>query len=527
MNGLKNWWGGLRLQVKLQVLVLGMIVTVLGAVLGWVSEQLEHQTMDGVEARAVEAADGLINGMNTLMLVKIGNEDVISDPAARATFLRLMGVSDRLKEMRVVRGKAIDDEYKPGLPQEQAVDDLDRQVLADGKPVTRVVYDSKGAGLRLVTPFFAKKLYRSNPCLDCHAVEDGAVVGAASVTIDIQEELAALHGIRVWIWSGFVALVVLCTALLHFIARSVVRRLGGEPEAAAEMARHVAHGDLTVSLDVPAGDTTSLMARLQEMRVNLERVVADVRHNAEAVASTSAEISGGSSELAQRTEAQVSALREAAASMEELSASVRRNAQHAQQANELAKASSAVALAGGREVGGVVETMKSIQASSQRIASIISVIDDIAFRTNLLALNAAVEAARAGEQGRGFAVVASEVRMLASRTSDAAREVKGLIDESVQCVEQGTVRVDKAGETMQGIVRSIEQVTSLMGQISSASAEQSDRVARIGEAVVHMDDANRQNAVLVEQSAESSERLNAQARQLVDSVSVFRLRETA
>jgi methyl-accepting chemotaxis protein len=209
--------------------------------------------------------------------------------------------------------------------------------------------------------------------------------------------------------------------------------------------------------------------------------------------------------------------------MEELSATVRQNADNAKQANQLAQSASTVAIQGGEVVNQVVETMKGINNSSRKIADIIGVIDGIAFQTNILALNAAVEAARAGEQGRGFAVVASEVRSLAGRSADAAKEIKGLITDSVQRVEQGSTLVDQAGVTMTEVVRSIRRVTDIMGEISDASTEQSQGVAQVSEAVTHMDQATQQNAALVEQMAAAADSLKGQAKELVATVSVFKL----
>jgi methyl-accepting chemotaxis protein len=259
------------------------------------------------------------------------------------------------------------------------------------------------------------------------------------------------------------------------------------------------------------------------MKDSLTRVVGDVRGNAESVATASAQIAQGNLDLSQRTEEQASALEETAASMEQLGSTVKQNADNARQANQLAQSASAVATEGGDVVNDVVKTMKGINDSSRRIADIIGTIDSIAFQTNILALNAAVEAARAGEQGRGFAVVASEVRSLAQRSAEAAREIKTLITASVEQVDQGTALVDKAGSTMQQVVTSIKRVTDIMGEISSASIEQSAGVSQVGEAVSQMDQVTQQNAALVEESAAAAESLRAQAQQLVQAVAVFRL----
>jgi methyl-accepting chemotaxis protein len=259
------------------------------------------------------------------------------------------------------------------------------------------------------------------------------------------------------------------------------------------------------------------------MQGQLVGLIGQVRSSADSIATASAQIAEGNNDLSGRTEQQASALEETAASMEELSSTVKQNADNAYQADQLAQSASAVAIDGGAVVSEVVATMKDINESSKRIADIISVIDGIAFQTNILALNAAVEAARAGDQGRGFAVVAAEVRNLAGRSAQAAKEIKDLISASVERVEAGTVLVDKAGATMTEVVGSIKRVTDIMGEISSASKEQSAGVAQIGDAVSQMDQATQQNAALVEESAAAADSMRVQAQQLVEAVAVFKL----
>jgi methyl-accepting chemotaxis protein len=323
--------------------------------------------------------------------------------------------------------------------------------------------------------------------------------------------------------SGIAAMILLGLGVAWAVGRSVRREVGGEPSAAAEVAKRVADGDLTVQIRVQDGDQVSLLAALKRMQESLSSIVNGVRQNADSVATASGQISQGNSDLSSRTEEQASALQQTAASMKQLASTVQQNAANAQQGNELANAASQVAVKGGEVVGQVVQTMKGINDSSRKIADIIGVIDGIAFQTNILALNAAVEAARAGEQGRGFAVVAGEVRTLAQRSADAAKEIKGLITASVERVEQGSALVDQAGTTMDEVVSSIRRVTDLMGEISAASREQSAGVAQIGDAVTQMDQATQQNAALVEESAAAADSLKSQAQQLVGAVSVFKL----
>ena len=324
---------------------------------------------------------------------------------------------------------------------------------------------------------------------------------------------------------GVVALVLGAALLVlgTLVSRNLLRQLGGEPDYARSIARSIAQGDLAVAVTTRPGDQSSLMLDIQAMQGNLHRIVQRVRSGTEHIASASQQIAAGNHDLSSRTESQASALEQTAASMEELSSTVKQNADNAHQANQLAMSASTVAVRGGEVVAQVVDTMKGINEASRKISDIISVIDGIAFQTNILALNAAVEAARAGEQGRGFAVVASEVRSLAGRSAEAAKEIKTLINASVERVEQGTSLVDQAGATMTEVVTSIRRVTDIVGEISAASTEQSLGVSQVGEAVTQMDQATQQNAALVEEMAAAASSLKSQAQELVQTVAVFKL----
>jgi methyl-accepting chemotaxis protein len=319
--------------------------------------------------------------------------------------------------------------------------------------------------------------------------------------------------------------ILLAIGLL--LARNLVKQLGGEPGEAAQIARQIAAGVLTTNVALEQGDSSSMLHAMKSMQEMLSRIVLQIKESVSSVNAASGQIAAGNADLSSRTEEQASSLEETASSMEELTSTVKQNAENAKQANQLAAGASEVAVKGGEVVGQVVATMGSINESSKKIVDIISVIDGIAFQTNILALNAAVEAARAGEQGRGFAVVATEVRTLAQRSAAAAKEIKTLIGDSVHKVEDGTRLVDEAGKTMAEIVAAVKRVTGIMAEISAASQEQSSGIEQVNQAVTQMDEMTQQNAALVEEAAAAAESMREQAQHLVEAVSVFRLAEGA
>jgi methyl-accepting chemotaxis protein len=318
--------------------------------------------------------------------------------------------------------------------------------------------------------------------------------------------------------------LVIAAAIPLWVIRAITRPLG----AAITVAQRVASGDLTSVVEVKRDDEFgALLKALCNMNDNLKKIVTDVRTGTNAISTGSKEIASGNADLSQRTEEQASSLEETASSMEELTSTVKQNAENAKQANQLAAGASDVAIKGGEVVSQVVQTMSAINQSSKKIVDIISVIDGIAFQTNILALNAAVEAARAGEQGRGFAVVATEVRTLAQRSAAAAKEIKELIANSVEKVNDGTRLVDQAGKTMDEIVSSIKRVTIIMADIASASKEQSSGIEQVNQAISQMDHVTQQNAALVEEAAAASESLEQQARSLGKTVAVFNVGQQA
>ena len=342
-----------------------------------------------------------------------------------------------------------------------------------------------------------------------------------------RESAATYEGSRSRMLVLSLLAIVLAIVVAFLFSRRLRIQLGGEPTYAARVATSIANGDLTMNVQVRPGDQSSLLYAMSQMAGSLRRLVGEVASGARMVAETSEQIAQGNVDLSQRTEEQASTLEETASSMEELTSTVMQNAEGARQANQLAVGASDVARKGGRAVGQVVSTMTAISESSRKIADIIAVIDSIAFQTNILALNAAVEAARAGEQGRGFAVVAAEVRNLAQRSAAAAKEIKGLIGDSVDKVDAGARLVDAAGQTMDEIVGSVKGVTDLIAEIAAASQEQSSGIAQVNMAVTQMEQVVQQNASLVEEATAATESMKDQARALLQSVSRFKLGDEA
>ena len=366
---------------------------------------------------------------------------------------------------------------------------------------------------------------------ECSPLRRQIVADIAVLLADVQKNAAAASEVseqrassaRTWTISITVAAFILSIVVTRLIKHVLLRQLGGEPAYATEIASKIAHGDLAVNVEIRRGDDSSLLYEIKSMRDSLAAIVGKVRAGTLAIDTASSEIAAGNEDMSNRTAHQASSLEKVATAMEELTSTVRQNASNAQQANTLAQTASSVSVAGGAVMQQVTDTMESINASSKKIVDIISVIDGIAFQTNILALNAAVEAARAGEQGRGFAVVATEVRNLAQRSASAAKEIKALIDDSVNKVGSGTELVSKAGTTMQEVVDSVKRVTEIMSEISVASAEQSIGIEQVNGAIGEMDGMTQQNSALVDEAAAAAAAMNEQASALTEVVGLFKL----
>ncbi|SDF53128.1 MULTISPECIES: methyl-accepting chemotaxis protein [unclassified Duganella] len=421
------------------------------------------------------------------------------------------------KALNELKAQGLNDSEKKVLTELAALDaDTD---AAFKEAIGQILAFNSEGGAKVISgridPLNTQTLALINKLVDMQQA-NAAEVMDNSVTADrgLMLVLFVLGGVAV-------ALGVVCATI---ITRSITVPLSG----AVGVAQKVASGELTSHVQVEGSDETSeLLQALKDMNDSLAKTVGDVRTGTELISTASQEIASGNADLSARTESQASSLEETASSMEELTSTVKQNADNARQANQLAVSASSVAEKGGSVVSQVVQTMGSITESSRKIADIISVIDGIAFQTNILALNAAVEAARAGEQGRGFAVVASEVRNLAQRSAGAAKEIKELITDSVEKVDAGSKLVDEAGQTMDLIVTSIRQVTDIMGEITAATQEQSNGIEEVNTAISQMDEMTQQNAALVEQAAAAAESMQEQAEFLSQAVSIFKLSHDA
>jgi len=496
--------------------LLALLIAVLGGIALWKSGQMSDSIREVVLQRAPIVADAndLQDDVNEQarvirnMVIFTKAEDIQKEVQALAeSRKRTAALYERLdSNVRSDKGKQLLAQMKAHSAEFRgAVDTFARSVQAGQRE------EAVAMLVATVRPIQMKYL---GVIQDMNTFQTG-LMGKAG-----EDAIADAAQMKATVWSTLALALAVAVVLSLWIIRSITRPIG----QALDVSRAVAAGDLSLQFDASGrNETAQLLAALKEMQSNLAGVVGRVRQNADSVATASAQIAQGNADLSGRTEEQASALQQTAASMEQLGTTVKQNAHNAVEANRLARDAAAVAQQGGEVVAQVVGKMRGINDSSRKIADIIGVIDGIAFQTNILALNAAVEAARAGEQGRGFAVVASEVRGLAQRSADAAREIKALITESVDRVEQGTALVDQAGTTMGEIVNSIQGVTQIMGEISHASTEQSAGVSQIGVAVGQMDQATQQNAALVEESAAAADSLKRQARQLVESVAVFKL----
>ncbi len=518
----------------LWVLAFFSFMLVIGAALGVLSlrisngtlAEIKHaQELDDAMGRVVLSYKDTLNGLSRASVLHYS--DIVS--SIGQPLLLEQGLSAEatglLQRARAAMNKGQSEyEYYRGLSKS-----------ADAQAALKEVEDSYGALVQQgLTPMFAALEKADMPAYLKHVqtVQDGlearfsrAVEGfdfwrASNLLDSFEVAQTRYRFVLMAVAAGGVMASLLIFATYMYLRRRVIQPL----KEAGQHFDRIAAGDLTARVDVQStNEIGQLFAALKRMQESLTRTVSSVRRGVDEITVGSSEIAAGNTDLSSRTEQQAASLEQTAASMEELASTVKQNADNARQANQLAASASDVAQRGGAAVAEVVNTMQGISVSSRKISEIVSVIDGIAFQTNILALNAAVEAARAGEQGKGFAVVAAEVRSLAQRSAQAAKEIKGLIEDSVTTVGAGSQQVERAGATMQEIVASVKRVTDIMGEIASASEEQSSGIEQVNRAVSQMDEVTQQNAALVEQAAAAAGSLQEQAQHLAQAVAVFKI----
>jgi len=519
---LRTHFGNLSIGTKLGLgfgVVLALLLALAGVShfeltrIGSINRAITQETW--VKANAISVVD-----VTTRANARVNLELIVNaDPAAM----------DKLFQQIEANRKRIDDALATLRPLMATADASARlRALEEARGRYVKSFQSVGALLRSADRDGARQrmLQETLPILD--SLQDHIIALSREQSADMDEAGIASQAVIQEAERLNVGLAGLALALGALLAWRVSRSITRPLARAVKAAETVAGGDLGQRIEAGSRDETGrLLHALQDMQERLAGAVRAIRHGSETISSASGQIAAGNADLSSRTEEQAASLEETAASMEELASTVKQNADNARQANHLAASASEIALRGGAAVSAVVGTMQEISASSHKISDIVSVIDGIAFRTNILALNAAVEAARAGEEGKGFAVVAGEVRSLAQRSAQAAREIKALIEDSAGKVGAGARQAEGAGATMQEIVTAVQHVTDIMGEIAAASHEQASGIDQVNLAVAQMDEVTQQNAALVEEAAAAAGSMQDQARELVRAVGVFRLSEDA
>ena len=552
MNGFSAWWSKVGLQMKLQILIQGFLIVILVAAQQWILFRFENQVLAAAEERAKIVADGAINGLNTMMVIKAGDSEVISNKDSRKMFLQKMAASEGVMEMRAFRAKQLDSEFPEGTPEEQPMDEMDRGVLASGVTQSRLIKgDSGDAKLRTVVPFIGKKNFRSINCLKCHGVDEGTVLGGASVIMNIREDMAIIKRVSLLIWIGQGILQIVLFFVIGLIVRRLLKQLGGEPAYVIDIAHQISKGNLSQEIAIRSGDGSSLLAAMKQMQASLREIIGGALQTAEKVAQAARQLAASSHEVLNASERQSDASTSVAAAVEEMTVCIGQISENANDAQKHASETGSLALEGSAVVQKVVVEMDKISEAvttsstvitslgeqSHQISNIVKVIKEIADQTNLLALNAAIEAARAGEQGRGFAVVADEVRKLAERTAVSTQEISAMIqsiqggtNEAVEGMAKGSTRVNDgvqmvglAGMSMEKIQAGVQGVLASVRDISSSLKEQSSSSNLIAKNIEGIAQMTEETSTVIREVAASADQLEQLASALKDSVGQFRL----
>ena len=552
MNSVSDWWRNIGLQAKLQILIQGFLLIILVSAQQLITYQFERQFQSDTEGRAKTVSDGVINGLNTLMLTSGEKDAVIADKESRALFIEKMGVSEGVKEVRVVRSKTVSDQYGSGSAGEQAVDELDRSVLTSGKVEFRITKGDNGeASLRAVVPFTAMKNFRTTNCLQCHEAKEGAVLGVASVVIDVKDDLTTINKLKTWTWIGQGALQILLYLVIGLIVRNLLKQLGGEPTYVIEVVKRIAQGNLSQEIVKQAGDQHSLLVATKEMQEGLRNTIGETLQTADRLVQAAHQLAGTSRNVLKASERQSDAAGSAAASVEEMTVCIGQISGNSNDAQTHATGAGNLATEGLTVVHEVIVEMDKISVAvtkssdlitslgeqSNQISNIVQVIKEIADQTNLLALNAAIEAARAGEQGRGFAVVADEVRKLAERTAQSTQEIAAMIQaiqggtsnavagmsDASACVGDGVEKVGRAGNSMKNIQDGVQKVLAAVGDISSSLQEQSTTSHLIARDIEGISRMTEENSISIREVSASADQLEQLAAALKESVGKFRL----
>ena len=516
---MKKTWNSLSIQAKLQILIQGFLIIVLAASQRWTMEHFEKRMLKEAEIRAQISADGLLNGMNMLMVT-----GMISDPANRQLMVKKMGDSKGVAELRIIRAKQVSDQFGPGLPEEQARDELDRQAISTEKPVfMKTTVDGK-PGLRAVIPFIESTNFRGTNCLMCHNVKVGSSNGAASILLDLSEDYAALKRVDMGLWVGQLILQVLLFFVIGWFIRAIIKPA---KNLQAVMTRMQHDSDLTKRVEVESNDEIGMAAQaFNALAENFQKIVHQVHGYADEVSQSATQLAQTSARIAAGSQQQSSAASSTSSSVDDISARIKQVAEDANEteliantAQELSRAGQKVAADAAQELTrvsvSVSDSAKLVSALEQRsaeIGKIVMVIKEIADQTNLLALNAAIEAARAGEQGRGFAVVADEVRKLAERTANATTDVGAMIETFCQEIDRAVTIMDKSSQEVSAGVELTNEAAQSLAKINEGAHNTLEKIRSMVRATHEQSLASQDIALSVEKiagfAAENSSSIN-------------------